>query len=152
MFLIDYVVDPLRFRSLKTFMIYLNDDYEAGETNFSDEHDMYLDKDRGIYCSPEERVFARFKATTGDCLVFDHKLLHEGQQVLGACKYIMRTDVMFEKQLAPGVTLSDEEVRTEAGIKEYYEGMALEEGGQVDQAIVHYKRAYKLCPDVERHF
>ncbi len=65
-------------------------------------------------------MFARFKAVRGDCLIFDHKMLHEGQQVLGACKYIMRTDVMYKKQTTPGAVLSPEEARMEAAIVEYY--------------------------------
>ena len=172
----DFVVDPITHRSLKTFMIYLNDDYEAGETNFSLDHDMHFDEERKIYCSPSNKVFARFKARKGDCLIFDHKLLHEGEQVKqgngngrsgsSGCKYIMRTDVMYKKQSrsedagehsdaqgeGQGQLLSSvEETKEEEAVRVYYAGMELEGRGLVDKAIVLYKRAYKIFPNIEQY-
>ena len=147
----DFVLDPFRKRSLKTFMVYLNDNYEGGETNFLDSHELHLDSDRGIYCSPPECVFASLKARRGDCLVFDHLLLHEGQQVSRGEKYIIRSDVMFEK--APVVGLDEEaeeeERRQEEALSLYRAGVCLEEGGDVDGAIQLYRRAFKLCPEIE---
>ena len=34
----------------------------------------------------------------GLCLVFDHRLLHEGALLLKGVKYAVRTDVMFERR------------------------------------------------------
>ena len=143
----DYIVDPCLLRSLKTFMIYLNDDYEGGQTSFVDCHDMYLDPDRGIYCSPPDKVFAQLKARTGDLLVFDHKILHEGMQVISGQKYIMRSDVMY----ARGEGGEEDSISAEA-VRTYHAGIKLEEQGLVDDAIVKYRRAYKMCPELERYF
>jgi prolyl 4-hydroxylase len=61
-------------RSRLTFMVYLNDDFEGGETNF-------------------ERVAIR--PATGMALFFVHHLLHEGAVVTRGHKYVLRTDVMY---------------------------------------------------------
>lgn len=60
--------------SLLTFMIYLNDNFEGGETNFGE-----------ITIKPE----------MGMALVFEHHLLHEGCAVTKGRKYILRSDVMY---------------------------------------------------------
>jgi hypothetical protein len=157
----DYVIDPIHHRSLKTFMIYLNPSGEhegggfvGGETNFSSSHDLYFDSERQIYCSPSESIFASLAAEKGDCLVFDHHILHEGAQVKSGRKYIMRSDVMYLK--SPHVASKEmteemiaKEKRKEDAIRIYYEGMKLEESGDVDGGISKYRRAYKICPELE---
>ena len=60
--------------SLLTFMIYLNDGFEGGETSF-----------------PSQIV----KPERGLALVFRHDIFHEGRAVLKGRKYVLRTDVMF---------------------------------------------------------
>lgn len=61
-------------QSLLTFMIYLNDDFDGGETNFGE-----------VTIKPE----------TGMALVFVHDLLHEGCAVTKGRKYALRSDVMY---------------------------------------------------------
>lgn len=61
-------------KSLLTFMIYLNDGFEGGETRFP-----------GASVTPK----------TGMALVFRHPLLHEGATVQSGIKYVLRSDVMF---------------------------------------------------------
>ena len=63
-------------RSLLTFMVYLNEDFGGGATDF---HDF------------GERVVPR----TGMALLFQHFLLHEGCFVTSGLKYALRTDVMY---------------------------------------------------------
>jgi prolyl 4-hydroxylase len=60
--------------SLLTFMIYLNDEFDGGETNFGE-----------VTIKPE----------TGMALVFAHPLLHEGCAVTKGRKYALRSDVMY---------------------------------------------------------
>jgi prolyl 4-hydroxylase len=60
--------------SLLTMMIYLNAGFTGGETKF-----------REHIVTPQ----------AGMALFFDHRLLHEGAEVLSGVKYVMRTDVMF---------------------------------------------------------
>lgn len=59
-----------------TFMIYLNDDFEGGETTFDD---------------------ISIKPKTGAALCFIHEQKHEGSPVLSGIKYVIRTDVMYRK-------------------------------------------------------
>lgn len=61
-----------------TFMIYLNDDFQGGTTNFYE-------------TDPPERVVPE----TGMALVFAHRQLHEGAAVEQGRKYVLRTDVMY---------------------------------------------------------
>lgn len=65
-----------RERSFITLMVYLNDDFEGGETRFFD---------------PERTVVPR----AGSALLFHHPLLHEGCSVTRGIKYVIRSDVMY---------------------------------------------------------
>ena len=64
-------------RSRLTFMVYLNDDFEGGETTFEN---------------------TSIKPKAGTALVFIHGLMHEGSEVLAGRKYALRTDVMFSAE------------------------------------------------------
>ncbi|MEZ5428397.1 MAG: 2OG-Fe(II) oxygenase [Pyrinomonadaceae bacterium] len=68
---------PTGEQSHVTFMIYLNEDFEGGETTF---------------LNPEKTVI---KPKTGMMLAFRHEILHEGSEVKSGRKYVLRTDVMF---------------------------------------------------------
>jgi predicted 2-oxoglutarate/Fe(II)-dependent dioxygenase YbiX len=57
-----------------TFMVYLNDDFDGGETLFED---VTIEPERGM------------------ALVFAHGYLHEGGEVFAGRKYVLRTDVMY---------------------------------------------------------
>ena len=65
-----------------TVLIYLNGDCEGGETQFADDI-------QGVI--PE----------AGKMLVFSHPIRHQGCEVLSGVKYVLRTDVMYQKIL-PG--------------------------------------------------
>jgi hypothetical protein len=64
-------------QSLWTFMVYLNDDFEGGATEF------FRD--------------APVRPQTGAALVFDHELRHQGGTVIAGTKYVLRSDVMFRR-------------------------------------------------------
>jgi len=66
-------------QSMLTFMIYLNEEFEGGETNF-------MNGD-GTTIKPE----------TGMVLAFNHTLFHEGSEVLKGKKYVLRSDVMYSR-------------------------------------------------------
>ena len=65
-------------RSWVTMIIYLNDDFDGGATQFIDPFQM-------VY--PE----------TGSMLLFKHRQLHQGDPVTKGTKYVMRTDIMYKK-------------------------------------------------------
>lgn len=60
--------------SYYTFLIYLNDDFEGGETTFNHIH---------------------IKPKTGTALIFLHSLEHAGTEVTHGTKYVLRTDIMY---------------------------------------------------------
>jgi prolyl 4-hydroxylase len=63
-----------------TVLIYLNDVEKGGETNICDR---MLDKP--IVVKPEE----------GKLLLFNHTLLHSGEELLEGIKYVLRTDLIY---------------------------------------------------------
>jgi hypothetical protein len=76
-------------RSFKTFMLYLNDDFDGGSTNFykpSQKH--YVDPD-------PSKVMKELRPQRGSCLVFNHCITHDGGILKGGTKYILRTEVMY---------------------------------------------------------
>ncbi len=62
--------------SFFSFLIYLNEDFEGGETYFEE----------GITIIPR----------LGDALLFHHPLRHEGKPLISGTKYILRTDIMYQ--------------------------------------------------------
>lgn len=67
-------------RSLMTAMVYLNDDFEGGCTEFAD--------------------FGAVLPQRGMALFFDHPLIHQGAPVTSGRKYVLRTDVMYRRESA----------------------------------------------------
>ena len=67
-------------QSWYTFMVYLNEGFEGGETIF--------------IVDPE--VIITPKAGAG--LFFQHPIIHEGAEVKSGIKYVVRTDLMYRKQ------------------------------------------------------
>lgn len=63
-------------RSFLTFMIYLNDGFEGGATEFPD---------------------TAVEPVTGLALVFDHLSRHQGAEVVRGRKYVLRSDVMYRR-------------------------------------------------------
>jgi predicted 2-oxoglutarate/Fe(II)-dependent dioxygenase YbiX len=62
--------------SLLTVLVYLNEGFSGGETVVE-----------GRPITPRR----------GMALIFDHQLLHEGAAVTGGRKYVLRSDVMFDR-------------------------------------------------------
>ena len=77
--------------SILSFIIYLSDDFEGGATTFFEEDN-------------ENKPVHSTKPKKGSALLFCHgssskSPLHEGSVVTGGnCKYVFRSDVMFQKK------------------------------------------------------
>ena len=67
--------------SLLTILLYLNEDYSGGRTTFYDD------------TSGEELAN---EPNTGLILIHDHAILHAGTPVISGCKYVIRSDIMYE--------------------------------------------------------
>jgi hypothetical protein len=77
-------------RSYLTFLIYLNDDFEGGETKF------YYPEEEGSKALVVRGIIPQ----RGSVLVFPQgntaSLLHEGSAVTKGTKYVVRTDVLYK--------------------------------------------------------
>lgn len=69
--------------SLLTFMVYLNDGYVGGNTEFY---------------HPNDKPKASVSPKRGAALVFEHLQVHEGAAVEEGRKYVLRTDVMYTRK------------------------------------------------------
>ena len=74
--------------SLLTVLVYLNDDFEGGETRFM------------------EQIEQTVTPAAGSAIVFQHKVRHEGCPVRRGTKYALRTDVMYEAERPVRLTLA----------------------------------------------
>lgn len=70
-------------KSYLTMLVYLNDDFEGGETLFDDS------------CSAESFDDVAVVPEKGMALFFEHQTHHKGEVVSAGTKYVMRTDVMY---------------------------------------------------------
>jgi len=66
-------------QSQLTFMVYLNEGFEGGETKFYDGESLVV--------TPR----------CGSALVFVHRKLHEGASIISGRKYVLRSDVMYRR-------------------------------------------------------
>lgn len=73
-------------QSQLTFMVYLSDDFEGGDTEFN--------LSRGTMVRVDDPIL-RVRPVTGAALVFRHAILHQGAAVKQGLKYVVRSDVMY---------------------------------------------------------
>lgn len=73
-------------QSKLTFMIYLNgsEEFEGGKTLFFNSKE-------------NNEVIGRYEPKKGDLIIFDHNLWHSGETVLSGEKYILRSDIIYQK-------------------------------------------------------
>ena len=76
----DGLVRIGELESKLTFMVYLSDVAEGGETRFY---------------GPGPTVLFDVRPERGKAVFFEHLILHEGVAVEEGCKYVLRTDVMY---------------------------------------------------------
>lgn len=110
--------DQLRQHSFLTLLLYLNDDFEGGETRFysDDVHCRFL-RDRGDNKTPAHIVVP----AAGQALLNIHPILHEGAAVARGVKYVLRTDVLYQRNIPRPAKLKEMEgnKRSEAKVGEW---------------------------------
>lgn len=142
----DYGYSPSEEEtSLKTFMIYLNDadEFQGGPTNFYNDHQQH-------YVHPDPaNVIRSFRPRQGCALVFNSNITHDGGELTGGVKWIMRSEAMYRRQAHPDdppkVELAPDQIEarrllTEAKMVEFHDPMG---------AMRLYRRAYKLDGSLE---
>ena len=70
-----------------TMLIYLNDDFIGGATNFYTPRDV----------NRKRNLLTSIKPVIGYALLFNHDCWHEGEELSDGRKYVLRTDIMYSK-------------------------------------------------------
>lgn len=93
-------IENENIRSILTILIYLNDDFEKGNTIFyktlqkRQTYQTVSDEMKGGYV---ERF--RYKVKKGSVLIFDHNMIHSGEDLINSnskSKYLIRSDIVFQ--------------------------------------------------------
>ncbi|KAJ3217986.1 hypothetical protein HDU67_006886 [Dinochytrium kinnereticum] len=125
-------------------MFYLNGDFTGGPTNFVQDQPLFRDPS-GKIRARDGTVTAQVFPEPGLALVFNHGLLHEGGSLKSGQKYILRSEIMYER--VHRLEMTEEETEAIA-LKRRAE--LLESEGQAMRAVEMYRKAFKLCPELER--
>eukprot|EP01119_Soliformovum_irregulare_P018517 TRINITY_DN5698_c0_g1_i5.p1 TRINITY_DN5698_c0_g1~~TRINITY_DN5698_c0_g1_i5.p1 ORF type:complete len:716 (-),score=113.85 TRINITY_DN5698_c0_g1_i5:50-2197(-) len=76
-------------RTIYTVMIFLNDDFEGGKTNFF-QRDEPTSKDEEVMLSIEPKLRR--------AILFNHDTRHAGAILTRGCKYILRSEIIFRRK------------------------------------------------------
>lgn len=152
-----YIGDPNN-RSIYTILIYLNDNFEGGYTK------IYKEPGGRV---PGETVEEEIKGKTletlysmkpkkGSLLIFNHNMIHEGTSVESGTKYIIRTDLVFTRDVVPKVCETAywmEDLMFIKSIDTYREANNQETNGNILEAGELYERAlsYRQCSEINKN-
>ncbi|OCL11729.1 hypothetical protein AOQ84DRAFT_361265 [Glonium stellatum] len=85
--------------TLYSLVIYLNTNGSGG-TRFYSDRQRHLPFDQRNFADQQlcaERVLKEFLPTTGQAIIFPHRLLHDSAPLLDGYKFIIRTDIIFRR-------------------------------------------------------
>lgn len=128
-------------RTIYTLLVYLSSS-EDGQTRIFDDKQMSEPFQRdgdGKLRGNEEHVIASVAPRVGRVLCFYHRLMHEGNPAKE--KYIIRTDCVFERRPAQCTAEEDKEA-----FRLYLEAQQKSEEGLCEEAMVLFRRAFKMSP------
>jgi len=77
-----------------SLMVFLSDEFTAGETRFFELKDRGARRGQGRARKFDNKVRFSLRPAIGGAVVFDHLLLHEGAEVTSGIKYAVRTDLV----------------------------------------------------------
>jgi len=127
------------YRSVYTLMIYLKKPYQGGETRFFDStHEEPFTMAR----TPPREPVASLKPQIGTAVVFTHDVAHQGAAVENGEKYVLRTDILFERTLHLGNDLAHP--LHHAAEQMYQESIRLQKEGLPRASTDAYVRATEI--------
>ena len=85
-----YVQKTKYYQSLMTVMVYLNEDFDGGETRFFDESQRHYE------AASLSKLKYSYKPRMGDAMIFYSQHTHDGSELIRGKKYILRTEIMFQ--------------------------------------------------------
>lgn len=127
-------------RSLYSIIVFLNDIplEEGGGTRFYSNdavNKLHRDCDNR-WTSDKSLMTAEIEARAGRMLIFEQSLVHEGVPSLVLPKYIIRSDIIFERD--PPIDINEE------AFSYYRKAEEVAEDGQVDESIKLFKKAFAM--------
>eukprot|EP01112_Ceratiomyxa_fruticulosa_P013515 TRINITY_DN3803_c0_g2_i4.p1 TRINITY_DN3803_c0_g2~~TRINITY_DN3803_c0_g2_i4.p1 ORF type:complete len:220 (-),score=34.51 TRINITY_DN3803_c0_g2_i4:110-769(-) len=138
-------------RSFYTFMVYLNgrEDFEGGATNFlSDNQVLYINPESKIFQGTKDNILRAVVPQAGMALIFLHPIMHEGEQVVGGMKYILRTDIMYKRD---SDFVVDEDPKEVEARRLFRLASEIEKEDPM-KAVQYYSRASKLSATLARAY
>ena len=123
---------------------YLNDCAAGGSTRLlilSDGQAYEMDS-AGRFRAPDAAIVDVAPCKAGSCLLFYQTVVHEGEPVgAGQRKFIIRTDLMFEREV-----LSCDSATDVLAFKLLKQAEDLENDGDAEGAALLFRRVFKMSP------
>lgn len=95
-------------------------------------------------------VLAQIHPIKGSAAVFRDSLFHDGETLLRGEKYLLRTDIMFAREEAFDLDVACMGLDNHAkGVVALKIAVKLEDGNNPTEAMQWYRKAFKLCPELE---
>lgn len=119
-------------RSILSLLLYVNDGYEGGHTEF--------------YKSDQKTLAHTYVPVTGSVLVFNQHWPHAGMPVSRGSKYVLRTDIMFQRTAIPIGFTHDwmRHPQFRRSIWLFREAQNQELDGNMEEASKYYKQSFEL--------
>ena len=135
-------------RSLYSMIVYLNDCADGGSTRMLvlEEGDSFSTDASGRFRGREENVVDSCPVEAGSVLLFYQNIVHEGEPVgAGSMKYIIRTDLMFQRNHP--FCDSDSDVEAFRLMKEAEEIENTQQGpASANKAASLFRQAFRMSP------
>jgi len=135
-------------RSLQTIIIYLNDNFLGGTTNFFDQSKQTIDptdNNNNLFEGRKDFIIQSVSPEQGSALLFHHHQIHEGEILTEGYKYILRSDIIYKRSNIPQNTQPKEREAIDWMIK----AQQFEIDKNYSEATMYYKKAFRLWPQLE---
>ena len=91
-------IENADIRSVLTIIIYLNGNFDGGETVFiKPNSDRIIEQTVDIELKNGYEIIHKIVPSAGKCVIFNHNVIHAGLDVYAGSKYIVRSDILFKR-------------------------------------------------------
>jgi hypothetical protein len=130
-------------RSIYTIIIYLNEEYDGGNTYFCEpKRDRIKGETVNEELSEGHETFFTYKPKKCSALIFNHNIVHAGDTVVSGTKYILRSDLVFTRTEFPDNYNYDWKKSPDfiQAVKYYREAFNQELEGNIEKASEMFER------------